>query len=124
MAIKLYKDINQFTPTSRPYSELERAVYQALYNIITTRPGEMLFDPEFGIDLEDELFELNDDQTRGRILSIITSAIEAYEPRVELDKNLSQVETDPDNYKIKVSIVFSIIGIDDRKYEIVETFER
>ena len=124
MSVKLYKDLNQFTPTSRPYSELERAVYQALYNILTTRPGELLFDPNFGVELEDELFELNDEQTRSRILSTLTSAIEEYEPRVVLDKNLSQVETDADNYKIKVSIVFSIIGIEDRKYEIIETFER
>lgn len=120
----LYKDLNQFTPRDREFSENARAIYQSVYNILTTRQGERLFRPEFGINLEDELFELNDPITQERIRTVIASGIEQFEPRVTLDYGQTQIIVDEDSNKIEVSIVFSINGLDEQSFQIIETITR
>lgn len=120
----LYKDLNQFTPQTRQFSEDARAVYQSVYNIISTRKGERLFNVNFGINLEDELFELNDEETQDRIKTAISSGISEYEPRVTLDLNATKIEVNEDSYQIQVTIVFSIQGIEGQTFQIVELLSR
>jgi phage baseplate assembly protein W len=120
----LYKDLNQFTPTDREFSENSRAIYQSVFNIITTRKGERLFNPEFGVNLEDELFELNDTVSQERIKDAISTGISVFEPRVSIDRSQTQIFIDEDTHKIEVSIVFSIEGLDEQKFQIIENITR
>ena len=124
MAFIVYKDLNQFSPNTVGYVENAQAVYQAVYNVLTTRKGERLFYPEFGILLEDELFELNDEVTQSRVKNLIKIALEEFEPRVNLDFNASIVEPDADKGLLKVSLIFSIEGIEGQLFEITETLQR
>jgi phage baseplate assembly protein W len=122
--VVLYKDLNQFSPNNIQFVENGQSIYQSLYNIITTRRDERLFNPTFGIDLEDELFELNDVVTQERIKTVIAAGIEQFEPRVTLDYSKTQVAVDEDSNKIEVSIVFSINGLSDQSFQIIETITR
>ena len=65
-----------------PLISNEESVIEALKNLFNTRPGERLWDPEFGLDLDRFLFEPLDLWTAERISSAIKTAINKYEPRV------------------------------------------
>jgi len=120
----LYKDLNQFTPKIRDYSENAQAIYQSVYNIITTRKGERLFNPLFGVNLEDELFELNDAGTQERIKIAISSGISEFEPRVTVDFSQTKINIEEDTNTIQISIVFSINGIEGQQFQIIENITR
>jgi len=120
LADSLYKDLNQFTPSDREYSEDERAVYQAVVNIIQTRTGERLFDPTFGVDLDGYLFETMDDGIEQEILTIIAASVERIENRVQVDFGNSEVRAKPDTNTLELKLVFDILGIDEQTYQLVE----
>lgn len=120
----LYKDLNQFSPTDREFSDNARAIYQSVYNIITTRKGERLFNPKFGVNLEDELFELNDTETQESIKDAISTGISQFEPRVTIDFSKTQIFVDEDNNSVEVSIVFSIKGLEGQQFQIIENLTR
>lgn len=88
-----------------------RAIKNSLLGIITTRKGSRPFDPDFGCDLKDQLFENMTPLTADTVERNIVSAVRNYEPRV---KNL-QVHVTPvyDDYTLIVEIQFSVIDNPD-----------
>lgn len=113
MGKSLYSDLNQYSPTRKPQLEDMEAINQSLNNIIGTRRYERLFNNTFGLDFEDELFELIDDDTSLEILRIIAERVSLYEPRVEIDFSNSVVSPDPDNNKYSVLIVYNLVNQPD-----------
>lgn len=59
-----------------------RAVKNSLLGIITTRKGSKPFDPDFGCDINDSLFENMTPLTSNTLERNITAAIRQYEPRI------------------------------------------
>lgn len=88
-----------------------RAVKNSLLGIITTRKGERAFDPYFGCDLTDELFENMTPLTADTVKRNILSAVRTYEPRI--DKLNVEVTPIYDDNTVIVSIYFSIIDNPD-----------
>jgi len=122
--MSLYSDINSISPTEKPKSLDVESVYQALYTLLNTRKGENLFNPEYGLDLEDYLFELMDDVSSLDLLNTLTQTIEQFEPRVKVDFAQTTVTPDPDNYTFELNLVFSIVGIEDEQnFTLVGVFE-
>lgn len=118
--VDLYKDLNQFSPTSKPYSTEAQAVYQSVVNIILTSVGERIFSPEYGVELEDYLFELNSDLDTNILLLNIADRINEIDPRVEIDTNVSEIVYNEADYSLKVNLIFNINGIDGQSFEIDE----
>ena len=119
----LYKDINQFTPTDREYSLDARAIYQSVVNIIQTRVGERLFQPEFGLDLDNYLFELMDENTEQAVLTLIAAKVERFENRVLIDFSKSSVTQDFESNSLEIKLVFTIEGIIDQTFQLIEAIE-
>ena len=86
----------------------ENAIARSIKNIVFTLPGEKFFDPLFGSDISNALFENIDDISGGIIEDQIRESINNYEPRVDL----LSVKTDPnfDNNAFDVTITYEIIG--------------
>jgi phage baseplate assembly protein W len=86
------------------------AIARSVRNIVFTAPGEKFFDPDFGSNISQSLFENIDNITAVTIRDEIENSIINYEPRV----SLSSVVVDPDfdNNGFNVTIVYSIIGVD------------
>lgn len=84
------------------------AVKQAILGIITTRKGTRPFNPDFGCNITDELFENMGILTEQNFKTAIIEAIRNYEPRV--DKIAVRVKSVPDENAVDVMIVFSIIS--------------
>ena len=112
---KSFKDISmsfKFNPLSGDLITLknENAIARAVRNIVSTTPGEKLFDPDFGSSVSEILFENVDDITAVSIRDEIRSSLSNYEPRVEL----IDVKVDPnfDENQFDVIISYRIVGID------------
>ena len=112
---KSFKDISmsfKFNPLSGDLITLknENAIARAVRNIVSTTPGEKLFDPEFGSSVSEILFENVNDITAVSIKDEIKSSLKNYEPRVEL----INVTVDPnfDANQFDVRITYRIVGID------------
>lgn len=60
------------------------ALLSSIRMIFGTRPGERLFLPDFGLNMDALIFETADTQTTTAAESAIRSAIEKFEPRVSL----------------------------------------
>lgn len=86
----------------------ENAIKAAVKNIILTKPGEKLFEPNFGSRISDLLFEQFDFIVRDQMETEIRNSISLYEPRVEVEEvNVNWLE---ESYEIEVTIQYIIIG--------------
>jgi len=86
------------------------AIARSVRNIITTRPGEKLFNPEFGTKITDSLFELLDETTADEIKDEIRFSINNFEPRVRYISSIVEPKYDENAFNVK--IIYQIIGID------------
>lgn len=120
----IFSDLNSITAAVKPLLTDEAAVYQSIYNIFNTRPGERLFLPEFGLDLDEELFSLMDDVSALTLLTKIIQAVERWEGRVRIDPSRSQVTPEPDTNTYSMYLVFSIKGNQDQKFELEGSFKQ
>ncbi|KLD68907.1 baseplate wedge subunit, partial [Xanthomonas pisi DSM 18956] len=88
-----------------------RSIKNSLLGIVTTRKGSRPFDPEFGCDLVDELFENMTPLTADTIERNIQAAVRSYEPRI--DKLSVSVTPVYDDYTVIVEIRFSVVDNPD-----------
>ena len=112
---KSFKDISmsfKFNPLSGDLITLknENAIARAVRNIVSTTPGEKLFDPDFGSSVGEILFENVDDITAVSIQDEIRSSLTNYEPRVEIIN--VNVDANFDENQFDVVISYRIVGVD------------
>lgn len=110
-----FKDISmtfQRNPLNQDLLALknETAIARSIKNIVFTTPGEKFFNPNFGSNISQSLFENIDDISAIKIQDQIRQSIVNFEPRV----NLIQVTADPDfdNHAFNISIFYEIVGVD------------
>ena len=86
------------------------AIKQALTNLLLTNKGERLFNPRYGSNIRDYLFEPLDFGTAAQIRANIVYTINKFEPRVDLE-NLEVIPNFDDN-GFEVEMVYTIDGLD------------
>lgn len=93
----------------RRYIDNTRAVQSGIAIILLTRPGERIYNPEFGSRLYQLIHEPNGPELWRIIQTEVFSAIDRWEPRIT---NLRvQVEPDPTNQNLlRVGISYTIIS--------------
>jgi phage baseplate assembly protein W len=82
------------------------AIRNSIRNIFSTRKGQKLLTPEFGSSLEQYLFEPITEIYARAIGDDILTAIQKYEPRIEILKVLVVPIPDENQYNISVSYRF------------------
>lgn len=112
---RLYKDID-LTFAKKPSGEVYKktdaaAVKQAVKNLLLTNKYEKPFQPEFGGDLNNLLFELVDNDTVYEIDGAIREAIRKYEPRARVRQVATNLQ--PDANSISVTVTFQIISTEE-----------
>ena len=84
------------------------AVKQSVKNILMTNYTEKPFQPFFGGNLNDFLFELNDGIEDEEVEDRIEETLRTYEPRAEvLDV---KVISNPDNNEISATVTFKVVS--------------
>ena len=71
----------------------EKAIAQAVKNLVLTDPGERFYRPDLGTGLSQSLFDLIDNISAAQVASYVENTIRNYEPRV----NLTNVTVQPDS---------------------------
>ena len=86
----------------------EASIKSSVKNIILTKPGEKLFEPLFGSEVTDLLFEPFDFIIQDRMENEIRTSLELYEPRIELEEvNVNWIDS---SYELEVTLQYKIIG--------------
>ena len=109
---KVYKDID-LTFANKPSGEIFKkesaaAVKQAVKNLMLTNYFEKPFQPLFGGNLREMLFDLADDDAEEDIEERILNAIAVYEPRAQA-LNVIATAT-PDRHSIRVTVEFRVVN--------------
>jgi phage baseplate assembly protein W len=86
----------------------ENAIKNAVKNIVLTKPGEKLFEPNFGSRVTDLLFEPFDVIIQDQMETEIRGSLSLHEPRIEVQNvNVNWLDS---SYEIEVTIEYRIIG--------------
>ena len=94
----------------------EDAIKRSVINIVNTIIGEKPFLNDFGSQINASLFELDTSLHYISIESQITSALNTYEPRIEIDE--VKVNIDGENNEMSALISYNIIGMEMDMQEI------
>jgi phage baseplate assembly protein W len=86
-------------------------VKQAVKNLLLTNKYEKPFQPSFGGDLNNLLFELVDNDTVYEIDAAIREAVSRYEPRAFIRSVKTNLQPDANN--IDVTITFQIVNTEE-----------
>jgi phage baseplate assembly protein W len=111
--IRSYKDLNvdfRKNPITNDIYAVknENAITQALKNLVQTRYGERLMQPTIGSSLYDMLFEPLDVFSAIDLQTKITTVINNYENRIDLDDVSVAVIENEDT--VVVNVTYRIIG--------------
>lgn len=110
-----FKDISmsfQVNPLSNDLIALknENAIARSVRNIIFTVPGEKMFNPDFGTNITNSLFELLDETSATVIKDQITYSLETYEQRISLIDVIVVPDFDNNGYDVEIS--YRVVGAD------------
>ena len=115
-----YKDLDlTFSPkpAGDVYKKVDAAsVKQAVKNLLMTAQGEKPFQPYFGSQLGEALFDLDTDFDPEYVQNIIADAIQTYEPRAHLLR--VSVQLQPDFNSIDASVEFQVVNT--KEIEVVD----
>jgi phage baseplate assembly protein W len=87
----------------------EQAVSQSIENLLNTRFGEKLMDPEVGSKIYEILFEPLDEFSASELRENIINTINNYEPRVDVINCVVSAE-DSDASEVMVDLEYRIVG--------------
>ena len=112
---KLYKDID-LTFAVKPSGEIFKktdaaAVKQSVKNLMLTNHFEKPFQPRFGANLRDLLFDLADEDAEEDIEERCINAINVFEPRAQA-LNITAIAR-PDRNSISVTVEFRVINTEE-----------
>lgn len=97
----------------------EGAIMNSLRNIFTTSPGEKLLDPTFGLNLTRWLFEPLDEFVAQEIGEAIVEGIEKFEPRVSVKNITVNMNTERNQYDLKLVLTIPSLNIIEKSYEAI-----
>ena len=90
----------------------EREIEEAIRIILATAPGERPMRPEFGCGIHDYVFAPADASTAGSIAFQVTSALEMWEPRIDVAGVDVEIDDD-DRGVLYINIAYTIRGSND-----------
>jgi phage baseplate assembly protein W len=106
--------INQSSNNNGIFSVNYTTISQAkqnLQNLILTRKGERIMQPEFGCDIYKILFEpiITDDVFENKISNTITEAVNSWLPYINIDRiNYFFDDEEIDKHTINIELLFSL----------------
>jgi phage baseplate assembly protein W len=85
----------------------KHAIKADLMHLILTRKGERLYMPDFGTDLLQYIFELNDETTRSEIKKDINDTVKKYIPNLQITEIIVE-ESEESEYKVTIRINYVV----------------
>ncbi len=83
-------------------------------NLLLTKKGERLLQPNFGSGLHELLFDFNDDRLAIKIEEVITESITNWLPYVDIKQiDVAQSNENKDRNQVEISITFGVANTPD-----------
>jgi len=83
------------------------AVHQSILMLLATSPGERVMRPDYGCLLRRVIFSPNDDTTAGLAIHYVRSALERWEPRVDVLRVDARADAD-DSGRLEVVLDYRV----------------
>lgn len=112
MGNTIYSDLNKnygVLGTISPLSEDEDAINDSIDNILTTIPGERLFNPHFGANVMNRVFDPINNHTSFAMMTDMIVAINQWEPRIRLLMDQSTIRAIPDENRYEITLRYEVI---------------
>ena len=90
----------------------------SLNNLLTTEKGERLNLPQYGLSMDDYLWEIVDEDTAWALKNKLFYEITYWEPRVEMNIQKSTVIPLPEEKAFDVTLVFTVKNIPDSEFKL------
>lgn len=91
----------------------EEDIQQSLYLLLSTTPGERIMQPEYGCDLQSQVFAIINSTTKSIIEDLIATAILNFEPRITLESINFETHNSLNGY-LGIRIIYTIRKINVR----------
>jgi phage baseplate assembly protein W len=89
-------------------SSYRASITSALNMLFGTRPGERIYLPQYGLNMEALVYEALDDQMTADAQNAIKAAVESYIPQVSVVQ--VQVNKDANNNQVSFVLSLSVVG--------------
>jgi phage baseplate assembly protein W len=87
----------------------KQQVSSNIKNLLLTKKGERLLQPNFGSGLQELLFDFNDDRLAAKIEEVITESITNWLPYVDVRQiDVAQSNENKDRNTVEISITFGV----------------
>jgi len=87
----------------------KQQVSSNIKNLLLTKRGERLLQPNFGSGLQELLFDFNDDRLAAKIEEVITESITNWLPYVDVRQiDVAQSNENKDRNTVEISITFGV----------------
>lgn len=110
--MSIYSDINYIKPSLGAKLYDIDSVFQSVFTILGTKKGERVFRPNFGLSMNNYLFEPCDEMTARTIYYDISNVM-SLEPRVKFNTAKSSVVPVPERSAFIITLYFTIYGFSD-----------
>jgi phage baseplate assembly protein W len=92
----------------------KQQVSSNIKNLLLTKKGERLLQPNFGSGLQELLFDFNDDRLAVKIEEVITESITNWLPYVDIRQiDVSPSNENRDRNQVEISITFGVSNTPD-----------
>lgn len=109
----VYKDL-PLNINAEPLTDKD-AVKQAIYNILHIKKGEMPGKPDFGCPIDNFVFEPMDSTMKSLLLGGLNSALNQYEPRIQV-QDIS-IEFQEAYNRTDIEVQYSYTGVKTSEYD-------
>lgn len=92
----------------------DREIEEAIRLVLGTAPGERPMRPEFGCGIHDYVFAPGDGATAGRIAREVRTALERWEPRIEVDDVVIAFDS-VDDGTLYIDVHYTVRSTNDRR---------
>lgn len=117
-------DANLNNPTGQPQVVDTVAIGQWITDFLSTRKGERLFNLDYGVDLEDSLFDIIEPQNALILFSHVTTQLEVNLPIVTVLPLQSSITPDYANNRYVINVAYAIQGINGSVFSTPATLGR
>lgn len=114
----IYSDISPIISKEPRLAINIDAIMVSLNNLLTTEKGERLNLPQYGLSMDDYLWEIVDEDTAWALKNKLFYEITYWEPRVEMNIQKSTVIPLPEEKAFDVTLVFTIKNIPDSEFKL------
>ncbi len=91
----------------------EDKIRQSIETILRTAPGERVMRPDFGCGIHELVFDTLGGELIGRVISVVSSALATWEPRIDVLDITAQRDTD-DPTRLLIEIDYRVRSTNSR----------